>query len=992
MSGSVRSINIKQFKLRLELHNKLNFNAYQAYKYFHYNIRNKLLTGLSRNLNDIIQSVSSAIEKDNVEGYLPTKKMEKYIKRIKRGAEWPSAPKNPIITNKKNSVIILNMRNTINDIILKIPYYIDQLTQLGRDRTMGREDINILSKKEYLRRFVEYRQAIDAFRNDTLSIATDIRGIINTNTKALDNTKSYTTSNRRDLGCQCVGNNYGSWEDTAGSNVKMIPSVNVNRVYCTNTKYCINGGPDLLSGYENPVKLRATPKHIQNLVRYGGETPSNWPLRSASASWGLYILYKTYLSMGQTCMAQQLRSLCETIAQRWRSFVAVYVKHRTKKQYLSTFVGITNNVANTQHSWSSYRPYLDDFVRHNLKCVSTNSYVYTFSYGPAYMLLTHLHALTGKCPHTRQQIIDDINDWTSNNLDGVQKGVDMRYFDIGLKEITTAWTPPVGPMLSFNDYSNDVMRWGTAGGAPPVVINGEKIKSKWAWGMDKCFDSGGQFRADRQVYRDSLSGHKSQVATVALKEEPQKTREIISTPISSYLRQSYLAYRWGKPKLPSPISSSNWITLFEKSGGSWYGCIDGERFDQTISKEMIIAVIAALGTLDEQTKLVADSEIAHLETLKIEWSNITWEWNGGLLSGWRFTSIIGSIVSFIAARYILEQLHLSASCKIGVMGDDVVLYSNTIKIPASDLVAAYNAFGLRANLGKTVSGGCGEFLRKVRSSRGSLGFPALGLRSVIYANPWINSYQYSAETECSNNWLTFISRLLPHSVTSDNFLVYTYKLMLNDISLSFGPNSWPDWLLTPISAGGGGTIEVMDNQWYTLRTKYVGEFGSFQNRDRLFSMVGISNTDKRIQKNKTLEYINPSLLFRDINYDTISLRAHTLTFRDNISITDAIMGIAENRFTINEINLMLTNPLPTSAKHLRSWPLINYIMAGTDDKKGFTTIVMTKEAQNGYTSVIEGLTMRYLNTRKLPITTINVAKTCILLKYFTSTTVPYGTW
>lgn len=53
------------------------------------------------------------------------------------------------------------------------------------------------------------------------------------------------------------------------------------------------------------------------------------------------------------------------------------------------------------------------------------------------------------------------------------------------------------------------------------------------------------------------------LAHVAFNEEPQKTREIITSPMPSHLRQSYLLYIWGKRPLNSPKSKGSWISHFE---------------------------------------------------------------------------------------------------------------------------------------------------------------------------------------------------------------------------------------------------------------------------------------------------------------------------------------------------------------------------------------------------------------------------------------------
>nr|WNK88954.1 RNA-dependent RNA polymerase [Molussus totiviridae 3] len=87
---------------------------------------------------------------------------------------------------------------------------------------------------------------------------------------------------------------------------------------------------------------------------------------------------------------------------------------------------------------------------------------------------------------------------------------------------------------------------------------------------------------------------------VALKEEPAKTREIITTPMASYLRQSYLVYCWGKLKLNTPIGKRTFLAHFQRTQYRNYCALDGDRFDQTIPASFIKLIVAKLGSLNSE--------------------------------------------------------------------------------------------------------------------------------------------------------------------------------------------------------------------------------------------------------------------------------------------------------------------------------------------------------------------------------------------------------
>lgn len=99
------------------------------------------------------------------------------------------------------------------------------------------------------------------------------------------------------------------------------------------------------------------------------------------------------------------------------------------------------------------------------------------------------------------------------------------------------------------------------------------------------------------------------VCKVALKEETKKTRVIITTPMASYLRQCYLVYRWGRLKGDTPISSASWLGRFQSMDYRWYGCADAERFDHSVSKEIVKYIIEKMADIDDETRQVGREEI-----------------------------------------------------------------------------------------------------------------------------------------------------------------------------------------------------------------------------------------------------------------------------------------------------------------------------------------------------------------------------------------------
>lgn len=69
----------------------------------------------------------------------------------------------------------------------------------------------------------------------------------------------------------------------------------------------------------------------------------------------------------------------------------------------------------------------------------------------------------------------------------------------------------------------------------------------------------------------------------------------------------------------------------------------------------MLDVVDRLGKLDLETRRVADEKIKDLKSLYVEWKGKRWAWRAGVLSGWRLTSVLGTLASAAAYRYILKK-------------------------------------------------------------------------------------------------------------------------------------------------------------------------------------------------------------------------------------------------------------------------------------------------------------------------------------------------
>ncbi|APG76019.1 hypothetical protein 2 [Hubei toti-like virus 13] len=491
--------------------------------------------------------------------------------------------------------------------------------------------------------------------------------------------------------------------------------------------------------------------------------------------------------------------------------------------------------------------------------------------------MCHLHTLGGPSPYTKKQIHDDIDSWVKGEIDTFPRNWTLEQVD---KIFMSTKRLHQSNALTFSDYSKDVLRWATSGGAPASHIGGQKVRSKWAWGFSRLGDINSP-KVGEAIARESLTTEGKY--TVALKREPAKTREIISGPMASHIRQSYLIYRTTNWDLPSPAFNKTAYQHYMEKQFTSYCSIDGDRFDHNVPKWFVLEFVRRLA-FDEETQRVVDLEIIHLNSAYLEFEGRRWEWQHGLLSGWRITSLLGTVISHIAALWIKQSTGLFFQHL--VLGDDIILYSDVDELNVSQCVDAYKSFGIPANKSKSISGRTGEFLRKIATPDGILGYPALALKSVYYASPWLNEYKRTVQSEISHSWWTFCSRMLPHR-TNNNIIMSIIERMNQDIW--FTDDQFYKWVQTPMCMGGGGILETSSEQYWL---SYLVNTDSKLDRNAYFySLFGIG--DKSVYRKPQFKKIVPSRFsISHMNHDFPTKPS----IPDNINKTIIIMRWYFNRY------------------------------------------------------------------------------------------------
>lgn len=131
----------------------------------------------------------------------------------------------------------------------------------------------------------------------------------------------------------------------------------------------------------------------------------------------------------------------------------------------------------------------DDFVRQHLKVVHDIAFPRVVTEGPAWMFLCHLQALGGRRAWDREAVEKRITDWVDCDHLLVRTPGHLEQLDA----IFNVWVPRSAnrTALTFREFANDPMRWGTAGGAKKVKIDGAEYRTKWAWAWARKVSNAG---------------------------------------------------------------------------------------------------------------------------------------------------------------------------------------------------------------------------------------------------------------------------------------------------------------------------------------------------------------------------------------------------------------------------------------------------------------------------------------------------------------------
>jgi hypothetical protein len=392
-------------------------------------------------------------------------------------------------------------------------------------------------------------------------------------------------------------------------------------------------------------------------------------------------------------------------------------------------------------------------------------------------------------------------------------------------------------LITLRSWLSDPTNWGTSGSTKlPVGINlkldGKKVKrrkSKWMAALSIKTD---------KLYSYVLKGKKTKGNMVQKMDEKGKVRLIVAGDDRLNLLMGYV-YAW----IHAALLGHPFCTLFlTKEGYSdmWRmfaqssttrTCkvrYDLTKFDHQFSSSLITQTCHCIcdwvdanvyGANACDMRMVTSLIREYLSTptyLTIQ-SQGAYRWNNGVLSGWRWTSLLDTIINYGCLRSAEKMTQLrgmpSQIHHLMVQADDVEFEAHEVGF-ALGIVRNLELMGLELKFAH-IATDSNEFLKKYSEAGNIGGYPARLIPSLLTRGPMSVEPPRGVLriTELMDNWLKCAHRgmdarrVLRHAIRD---IVGANDAARSDII---------DYIHTPAAVGGYGLAPYSD-RWLTLAREH----------------------------------------------------------------------------------------------------------------------------------------------------------------------------
>jgi hypothetical protein len=213
---------------------------------------------------------------------------------------------------------------------------------------------------------------------------------------------------------------------------------------------------------------------------------------------------------------------------------------------------------------------------------------------------------------------------------------------------------------------------------------------------------------------------------------------------------------------------------------------------------------------------VMELVVHRLREASVQWKGHTWKYVRGILSGWRWTSVLDTLINFVEllAVFHIAGVSLPSREEMALQGDDVLAFLHSWG-DAYSVVREYERI-LPVNPKKFfVDPTRTEYLRLVLDRAGRSGYLVRAVGSVCYANAWAGGTVTAASIAAS--WSTLAGR----GANMQRLRVHVKRDLCGHLRVS--TSTVEELLRTPLAVGGLGFDAVTSNpleprRWKRLRT------------------------------------------------------------------------------------------------------------------------------------------------------------------------------
>lgn len=432
---------------------------------------------------------------------------------------------------------------------------------------------------------------------------------------------------------------------------------------------------------------------------------------------------------------------------------------------------------------------------------------------PLWMSLTSLELFFGAPPVKDADFAAQLEEWVYTVKPEDGKNSDRRRLvEAGFRGLE-AKGMVFGEQLSMLEWLKCPSRWLANGATTSRALEGSK-RTKFSTYLAS---------SQHELLRDMFSTTPPQ-NKVNPKRERSKTRNTVSSDWDLYLQMKWLTQGVEgalESVFPTTLSSklkqvSRWRMWRSRMANSVGVPIDQSTFDHVPWMDIIISMVTYICARAREkapdTALharITEIVINRIRAGSVNWESYSWKHVRGLLSGWAWTSVLGTLMNYIEFVGIVAVTRgsLPPVDAMAFQGDDALLFADSWS-QAATWVQSYMRV-LPVNPGKFfVSTSRTEFLRLVITDDRVAGYLGRAVPSLMYANAWAGG-KMSVQSRAAS-WSRLVAR--------GGVLSRVREHCIRDIAgfTRASRSEVVDLLRTPKSLGGLG-LEVGPCTWRQVR-------------------------------------------------------------------------------------------------------------------------------------------------------------------------------